>query len=99
MGWGSGSEIASDIEEALEPYMDRFSAEEIQDLGRVIAEIFEGHDCDTLEECDGFIGDGATLLDADRNGAPKCPAEGDIYKSGYGEVRQFDGKRWVYQDG
>ena len=98
MGWGSGSGIASEIEEALAPYMDRFSVEEIRSLGRNIAGIFRGEDCDTLEECDGFIGDGVTFLDAERDHAPAEPVEGDTYKSCWGETRRFNGKRWVYHD-
>lgn len=98
MGWGSGSEIASGIEAAMKPYMDRFSVEEIQDLGRVIAGLFEDSDCDTLRECDGFIGDASTLLEADRDGAPSRPADGELFERD-GEVRRFDGKRWIYQDG
>ena len=82
----------------MKPYMDRFSVEEIQDLGRVIAGLFEDFDCDTLQECDGFIGDASTLLEADRDGAPKRPAEGVRFESERGEVRCFDGKRWIYQD-
>lgn len=51
MGWSSGSRVADDLIKALsETVEDDYIREEFY---RKMIEIFEDHDCDTLDECVG----------------------------------------------
>jgi hypothetical protein len=51
MGWSSGSRVADDLIKALlETVEDDYVREEFY---KKMIEIFEDHDCDTLDECVG----------------------------------------------
>lgn len=51
MGWSSGSRVADDLIKALqESVEDDYIREEFY---KKMIEIFEDHDCDTLDECVG----------------------------------------------
>ena len=51
MGWSSGSRVADDLIKALlETVDDDYIREEFY---KKMIEIFEDHDCDTLDECVG----------------------------------------------
>ena len=51
MGWSSGSRVADDLIKALlETVDDDYVREEFY---KKMIEIFEDHDCDTLDECVG----------------------------------------------
>ena len=51
MGWNSGSRVADDLIKALsETVEDDYVREEFY---KKMIEIFEDHDCDTLDECVG----------------------------------------------
>jgi len=51
MGWSSGSRVADDLIKALqESVEDDYVREEFY---KKMIEIFEDHDCDTLDECVG----------------------------------------------
>lgn len=88
MGWASGSELAERIEKAFKG----ISVPEA--VWREVANAFLDHDCDTLEECSGPIGDAANRLTAERHRAPKSPTAGDTHVNKWFEIIRFDGKRW-----
>ena len=97
MGWSSGGDLADKIEQAMKPYLKKFTAEELDAIGRKIADAFEDHDADTLTECDGFIGHASANMSAERYGAPSKPwTKGDGFKNKYGEQYRYDGDRWRY---
>ncbi len=52
MGWASGSRLASDLIDALSEIVDDDTTR--QAIYARMIEIFEDHDCDTLDECCGI---------------------------------------------
>jgi len=52
MGWASGSRLASELIEALAEIVDDDDVR--QTFYSRMIEIFEDHDCDTLDECCGI---------------------------------------------
>ena len=54
MGWSSGSRIASELIEAMAEIIDDDTVR--QTFYSRMIEIFEDHDCDTLDECCGIDG-------------------------------------------
>lgn len=96
MGWTSGGELADKIESIMKKAMDKFTPQEIEDLGRDFAEAFMDMDCDVLDECGGFIGDAANRINSERHlGAPRHPKDGEVYTDKWKNEWTFDGKRWV----
>jgi len=51
MGWSSGSRVADDLIKALSETVDDDYVRE--SFYKKMIEIFEDHDCDTLDECVG----------------------------------------------
>ena len=51
MGWSSGSRVADDLIKALQESVDDDYVRE--EFYKKMIEIFEDHDCDTLDECVG----------------------------------------------
>jgi hypothetical protein len=51
MGWSSGSRVADDLIKALSETVDDDYVREA--FYKKMIEIFEDHDCDTLDECCG----------------------------------------------
>jgi len=47
MGWASGSILAEEIWDLLGPFVP---ARKRKELARELVELFEGHDCDTMDE-------------------------------------------------
>ena len=96
MGWGSGGELADKIERALAPHLDKLPPDVVRKLGDDIAEAFEAMDCDTLEECAGFIGDAAHRRR--HPDAPPDPKVGDTYRTTdrWHEQYEWNGRRWIY---
>lgn len=93
MGWSSGGSLAAVIEDALAPILKDADPALVREAGDKIAAEMQDMDADTLDECDGFIGDAANR--ADHPGAPKNPKKGDTYKARWGTAT-FDGRRWQY---
>lgn len=48
MGWASGSGVAESLWELLRPYVAEVNRKKV--ANKVIA-VFEGNDCDTIDEC------------------------------------------------
>jgi hypothetical protein len=54
MGWTRGSEIANDVWEAVGKYVPD---EHKRDVARELVDIFESHDCDTMDEAEALMKD------------------------------------------
>ncbi len=54
MGWASGSELAEDVWEAVGKHLPKNRRQEI---ARRIVDLFERHDCDTLDEAQTLMKD------------------------------------------
>ncbi len=93
MGWSSGSDLAERIEEAISHHCPDLTAEALDALGRKLAEAFEDHDCDTLDECPGFIGTAHNRRMLESAGAPTSPSVGDVFIY-WGDIYRFTGTRW-----
>lgn len=94
MGWASGSNLADKVWIAISPLLVNLPDYRIQEVARDIVSAFRQCDCDTMEECEGVLGDMANRMDRERYGAPVNPTEGCEYKDRWGETHRFDGKRW-----
>ena len=94
MGWASGSSLASAIEGALQPLLEKLSPDEVMTAGEAIARVFQDHDCDNMDEADGFIGDAASRVELHEGcGAPLRPEAGAT-AVWYGSTWAFNGRRW-----
>lgn len=47
MGWASGASMAERLWDELKPYLKK---KDIQKVAKMIIEVFEDQDCDTMEE-------------------------------------------------
>ena len=102
MGWASGSDLASEVEEAIEEFLeplDFFPQDAaVTKMYRRIAAAFMKFDCDTLEECGGRIGDAANRMFHEKYGAPARPSNGEVWRDRFEDSWQFDGNRWRWLD-
>lgn len=98
MGWASGSGLADDVWKAITPLLEGQAEDVIQRVAVGIVAAFENHDCDTLQECDGPIGDAANRHDFELYGAPPNPQRGDRFTLPGDGVYEFDGARWRFRE-
>jgi hypothetical protein len=61
MGWASGSSLAEDVLKVVSPHIERRS--DFKAVAKRILDLFEGHDCDTLDELRGQWAEVDELLD------------------------------------
>lgn len=52
MGWGSGVDVAEDVWDLLKKYVPKNKRKE---AARAVIEIFENHDCDTLQDSEELM--------------------------------------------
>jgi len=53
MGWASGSELLGDIVELAEENLE-LREDTAVDFYRQLIDLFESHDCDTIDDCEGI---------------------------------------------
>ena len=100
MGWSSGSEVAEGVWKAIEPLLEGASEEKVEQVARELAELFRDHDCDTLHEVEGPLGDAACRIGLEKwFYAPRHPQVGDEFVTAYDETYVFNGRRWVNKNG
>ena len=99
MSWSSGTALASAIWDGIEGLgMADADPAKVKALARLIVREFEAMDCDGLDGIGGRLGEEATAMHLERDGAPEQPAKGARFDDGWGETYEFDGTRWVYVD-
>ena len=52
MGWASGSELAEDVWALMSPFIPPSKRKQ---LAIELIDLFEEHDCDTMDECEDLI--------------------------------------------
>ncbi len=62
MGWSGGSEIASEIWSMVGNYVPKRNRKIV---ARRIIQLFEDHDCDTIEECEKLCEDAGYRFNED----------------------------------
>jgi len=54
MGWASGSELADEVWALFREHVPEASR---KNVAKQLVDLFEGHDCDTMQECERLMKD------------------------------------------